>query len=152
MKSVTGNWKAFLVLLGVLVAAGCQTKAPEEEAPAADTQAAAAETQPAAEEEAAPAVEAAAMAGETYDVVKGDHLWGIAAKSRIYGNPYQWPLIYKANADSIEDADLIQPGQVLNIARDSSADEIDAAVRHAKTRGAWSLGVTEESDKAYLAQ
>jgi hypothetical protein len=29
---------------------------------------------------------------------------------------------------------------------------VDAAVRHAKTRGAWSLGVTEESDKAYLAQ
>ena len=142
MKSVTGNWKAFLVLLGVLVAAGCQTKAPEEEAAAAEV-APAAETAPAAE---APA------AGETYSVVSGDHLWGIAAKSRIYGNPYQWPLIYKANADSIEDADLIQPGQVLNIARDSSASEVDAAVHHAKTRGAWSLGVTEDSDKAYLGQ
>ncbi|KPK10694.1 MAG: hypothetical protein AMJ68_08435 [Acidithiobacillales bacterium SG8_45] len=79
-------------------------------------------------------------------------MWGIASKSQIYGNPYQWPLLYKANADSISDADLIEPGQVLNVARGSSADEVDAAVRHAKTRGAWSIGVTEESDKAYLAQ
>jgi LysM repeat protein len=141
MKSVSGNWKVLLVLLGVMVAAGCQSKAPEEEAPAEATPAA----------EAAPAEEMAA-AGETYSVVSGDHLWGIASKSQIYGNPYQWPLLYKANADSIADADLIEPGQVLNVARGSSADEVDAAVRHAKTRGAWSLGVTEESDKAYLAQ
>ena len=28
--------------------------------------------------------------------------------------------------------------------------DIDAAVRHARTRGAWKLGVTEDSDKAYL--
>jgi len=31
-------------------------------------------------------------------------------------------------------------------------DEIDAAIRHAKTRGPWSLGVVEDSDRAYLAQ
>jgi LysM repeat protein len=141
MKSVSGNWKVLLVLLGVMVAAGCQSKKAEEEAPA----------EAAPDAEAAPAAEAM-PAGETYSVVRGDHLWGIAAKSQIYGNPYQWPLLYKANADSIADADLIEPGQVLNVARGSSADEVDAAVRHAKTRGAWSLGVTEESDKAYLAQ
>lgn len=138
MTSVSANWKFALILAAGLVAAGCQTKAPEEDA--ADAAPAAAETQ------------GAESAGETYSVVSGDSLWGIAAQSRIYGNPYQWPLIYKANADSISDADLIEPGQVLNIARGSSSDEIDAAVNHAKTRGEWSLGVTEDSDTAYLSR
>lgn len=137
MTSVSANWKFALILAAGLVAAGCQTTPDEDDAadaaPAADTS-------------------AATSGGETYSVVSGDSLWGIAAQSRIYGNPYQWPLIYKANADSISDADLIEPGQVLNIARGSSSDEIDAAVNHAKTRGEWSLGVTEESDKAFLGR
>lgn len=148
MKSVSTNWKFVLILAGVLVAAGCQTKAPEEDA--ADTRSAAAETQGA--QSGVDEGSATESGGETYSVVSGDHLWGIAAKPRIYGNPYHWPLIYKANADSIADADLIEPGQVLNIARGSSSDEIDAAVSHAKTRGAWSLGVTEDSDKGYLGR
>ena len=88
----------------------------------------------------------------SYSVVRGDHLWGIASKSRIYGNPYQWPLIYKANSDQIQDADLIRPGQELAINRNASRSEVNAAIRHAKTRGEWSIGVTEESDKRYLAQ
>ncbi len=89
-------------------------------------------------------------AGE-YTVVRGDNLWDISGKDSIYGNPYQWPLIYKANADQIKDADLIYPGQVFEIPN-ASASEIDAAIQHAKTRGAWSIGVVEESDKQYLAQ
>ncbi|OGI49726.1 MAG: hypothetical protein A3B81_00020 [Candidatus Muproteobacteria bacterium RIFCSPHIGHO2_02_FULL_65_16] len=84
--------------------------------------------------------------------MRGDHLWGIASKPIIYGNPYQWPLIFKANRDKIKDADLIQPGQVFAINRSASASDMDAAVRHAKTRGAWSLGVVEDSDQAYLAR
>lgn len=89
-------------------------------------------------------------AGE-YTVVRGDNLWDISGKDSIYGNPYQWPLIYKANADQIKDADLIYPGQVFSIPN-ASASEIDAAIQHAKTRGAWAIGVVEESDKQYLAQ
>jgi len=89
-------------------------------------------------------------AGE-YTVVRGDNLWDISGKDSIYGNPYQWPLIYKANADQIKDADLIFPGQVFEIPN-ATATEIDAAIQHAKTRGAWSIGVVEESDKQYLAQ
>ena len=49
-------------------------------------------------------------------------------------------------------ADLIYPGQVFDIDRDASSSEIDAAVTHAKTRGAWSVGTVEVSDEAYLAQ
>jgi nucleoid-associated protein YgaU len=94
----------------------------------------------------------ARMAMDTYQVVRGDSLWAISGKSEIYGNPYQWPLIYKANSDKIRDADLIYPGQVFDIDRGASASEVDAAVRHAKTRGAWSLIEIEETDQVYLAQ
>ncbi len=88
----------------------------------------------------------------SYTVVRGDSLWRIAGKDEIYGDPYEWPLIYKANADQIEDADLIYPGQEFQIDIAPSADEVEAAIRHARTRGAWSLGVVEESDRAYLGR
>lgn len=91
-------------------------------------------------------------AADSYKVVRGDSLWRISGKSEVYGNPYQWPLIYKANRDKIKDADLIYPGQVFAIDRAASSADVAAAVNHAKTRGAWSLGVVEESDKAYLAK
>lgn len=89
--------------------------------------------------------------GGQYSVNSGDNLWDISAKADVYNNPYQWPLIYKANSGKIKDADLIFPGQVFDIATSSPA-EVNAAVTHAKTRGAWSLGAVEDSDKAYLAQ
>ena len=94
---------------------------------------------------------AKAGAGQ-YQVVRGDNLWNIAGKSDIYADSYQWPLIYKANRDQIKDADVISSGQVLNIDRNVSSADVAAAVKHAKTRGAWSLGVTEESDTAYLSK
>jgi nucleoid-associated protein YgaU len=88
----------------------------------------------------------------SYSVVRGDNLWSISGKDEVYADPYQWPLIYKTNRDKIKDADLIHPGQVLDIDQNASASEIDAAVNHAKTRGAWSLGDTEQSDRDYLAK
>jgi nucleoid-associated protein YgaU len=94
-----------------------------------------------------------AMGGVTsYSVVRGDNLWNISGKDEVYADPYQWPLIYKTNRDKIKDADLIYPGQVFDIDQNASASEIDAAVNHAKTRGAWSLGDTEQSDLDYLAK
>lgn len=93
-----------------------------------------------------------AAGASQYEVEAGDNLWNISGKSEIYDNPYQWPLIYKANRDKINDADLIYAGQVFDIDRDASSADIDAAVTHAKTRGAWSVGVVEDTDKAYLAQ
>lgn len=88
----------------------------------------------------------------TYEVVAGDNLWNIAGKGSVYGNPYEWPLIYKANKGKINDADLIYPGQVFDIDKSPSADEVNAAVNHARTRGAWSVGAVEASDEAYLGQ
>jgi nucleoid-associated protein YgaU len=94
------------------------------------------------------------MAGRvtSYSVVRGDNLWRISGKDEVYGDPYQWPLIYKTNRDKIKDADLIYPGQVLDVDQNASEAEINAAVTHAKTRGAWSLGDTEQSDRDYLSK
>jgi hypothetical protein len=86
-----------------------------------------------------------------YLVVAGDNLWSIAGQSSIYGDPYQWPLIYKANSGQIKDADLIFPGQYFYIPKARGAERA-AAIQHAKTRGAWTLGETEASDLDYLAQ
>lgn len=94
-------------------------------------------------------LEAASM---TYTVVGGDSLWGIAGKSEVYGNSYQWPLIYKKNSSKIQDADLIFPGQELEIDMNPSASDVDAAVSHARNRGAWSIGPQEASDADYLAR
>ena len=85
-----------------------------------------------------------------YVVQKGDHLWGISAKPAVYGDPYQWPLLYKRNRDEIYDPDLIYPGQVLHIERDLSQTQINIAVNHAKTRGAWVFGEIEATDIQYL--
>ena len=92
------------------------------------------------------------MSSGDYQVVRGDNLWDISAKAEIYSNPYQWPLIYKANKAQIKDADLIYPGQNLAIDQSASSSDIDAAVNHAKTRGSWSIGNVESSDSNYLAQ
>ena len=53
----------------------------------------------------------------SYKVVKGDCLWNIAKKPKIYGDPFQWPTIYKANKNHIKDPDLIYPNQVFSIPR-----------------------------------
>ena len=97
--------------------------------------------------------EAGVMAGDdSYQVVTGDKRWNISGKEAVYANPYQWPLIYKTNRDKIKDADLIYAGQVFDIDRNASSSDVNAAVEHAKTRGAWSVGAVEASDEAYLAQ
>ena len=85
-----------------------------------------------------------------YIVQSGDHLWGISGQAQVYGDSYQWPLLYKRNRLDIFDPDLIYPGQVLHIDREASEQQIQLAIDHAKTRGAWALGVIEKSDIEYL--
>ncbi|MGB9911130.1 MAG: LysM peptidoglycan-binding domain-containing protein [Microgenomates group bacterium] len=51
--------------------------------------------------------------GDTYTVVKGDHLWGIAL--RAYGDGYQWVKIAREN--KLANPNLIHPGNVLKIPR-----------------------------------
>jgi nucleoid-associated protein YgaU len=141
-----------MVLVAVALGA-CATQKEKETPPppAPEAPKAEAPVEPTAAPAPAPVVAPVSNLPTNYEVVRGDNLWNIAGQSRIYGNPYQWPLIYKANSGKIKDADLIYPGQNFDINRSASAAEIDAAVQHAKTRGAWSLGTVEPSDKAYLS-
>jgi hypothetical protein len=47
-----------------------------------------------------------------------DCLWNIAAKPQIYGNPYQWKVLYNANKAKLPEPDnpnLIHPGMILDI-------------------------------------
>ena len=81
--------------------------APEavpEEAPAANVAAAA--PAPVAADNAAP---------ETYTVVKGDTLGGIARK--FYGRASQWTRIQEANKDLLKGKTVIRPGMKLAIPR-----------------------------------
>ena len=88
--------------------------------------------------------------GSAYVVQAGDHLWGIASQPKVYSDPYQWPLLFKRNRSEIADADLIYPGQMIQIERDLSDSQVQEAIMHARTRGAWTLGVTEATDLVYL--
>ncbi len=146
MTSFKQGLKVFGMGLAVVaVVSGCASAKRAGQAAAPAPAAAAEATRP------APAPAPAPIADEVYTVVRGDCLWCISEKAEIYGNPFKWPLIFKANKDQIQDADLIYPGQRLSIDRDASAAAIEAAIQHAKTRGAWSLGPIEDTDTAYLA-
>ena len=154
MQKATENIFSVPKLIAVMAAAALATGCMSAKSPPTE---AAAEAEPAApvEEEvaaAAPPAEIEPSPLKLWTVAEGDNLWGIACKEEVYNVPEKWPLIYKANLEQIEDADLIYPGQELDIDRSASTDDIDAAIEHARTRGAWSLGVVEDSDMAYLAR
>lgn len=139
----TSVTKLLAILAAAIFVTGCvSAKSPptEEAEPAA----------PVVVPEPEPAPEPEPEMSTSWTVETGDNLWGIAGHEEVYNVPEKWPLIYKANLDQIEDADLIYPGQVLTIPRDSSETEIDAAIGHAKGRGAWTVGPIESSDQAYL--
>ena len=140
MKKPTAIKNLGLMLLVSSFAIGCAStieEAPPEEA-------AVVESTP------APVVEESGTMN--YEVSRGDNLWDISGKPSVYADPYQWPLIFKANSDQIKDADLIYPGQVLSVDTAPSSSDVSAAVQHARTRGSWSVGVVEESDQEFLGQ
>lgn len=86
----------------------------------------------------------------TYTVERGDNLWDISAKQSIYGNPYEWPLIYMNNSDKINDPDRIYPDQQLNIRTNPMKDAVNSATNYAKTRGPWKNGQALSKDHAWL--
>ncbi len=140
------NLSAVILSAAALLATtGCQKKAaPEEIADSSPVVTAAPEPAPVEEAEPVEAVIEEAVPVETtgndsHTVVKGDNLWSISESSDVYDDPFQWPVIYKANMDQIKDPDLIYPDQQLELPRDATQEEIDDAVHEAKTRGPWSL-------------
>jgi hypothetical protein len=67
----------------------------------------------------------------SYTVRSGDSLWRISAKKKIYGNPFQWPLLFINNKDVIKDPDIIKPNWDLKVKRSVAADEVSSAVKKA---------------------
>jgi tetratricopeptide (TPR) repeat protein len=64
-------------------------------------------------------------------VREGETLWSLAKSKKIYNDPFQWPLIYKANRDQIKNPLIIYPGQALKIPRNSTLEEIKDARKEA---------------------
>jgi nucleoid-associated protein YgaU len=109
----------------------------EEELPPPVEEMAEEELPPPEEELAPPPLEEPEQAASTpsssrYSVLSGDSLWRISGKSKIYGDSFMWPLLFKANKDIIEDPDLIYPRQKLLVKKNYSQPEIDDAVEKAK--------------------
>ncbi len=88
----------------------------------------------------------------TYTVVKGDNLWNIAKKPSIYGNPFEWPLIYLHNANQIKNPDLIYSNQKFDIWLNPLKTGAQDAIHYARTRGAWKNGRALSRDKAWVRQ
>jgi len=141
MISVKSATKLLTVgVAAITIASGCATAKKGEMA-----EAAAAST-------AAPAAMAAEpMLPDSYTVAQGDHLWGISSQDGVYGNPYEWPIIYSHNRAQIKDADLIYAGQVFAVPREFKPREVANSIRHARERGPWTLNSTESTDTAFLA-
>jgi LysM repeat protein len=68
----------------------------------------------------------------TYTVREGENLWIISNREVVYGDGFLWPLLYQANRDQIKDPQQIYPGQVLNIRRDLTEQEMEEARIKAK--------------------
>ena len=95
------------------------------------------EAPPAPEPTAVPTQEAAAPPPPVenpcnkYIVVKGDTLWDISGSGSGYHDNFQWPLIFKANRDKIQDPDLIYPKQDLEYKKEPAVDEVSKAKKAA---------------------
>jgi hypothetical protein len=62
-----------------------------------------------------------------YIVQKHDTLWAIADKPAVYGDPFEWPPIFKANRDKVADPDLIYPRQSFRIEKGLDKVELGQA-------------------------
>ena len=69
-----------------------------------------------------PPAQLAASAPDRYTVVKGDTLWGIAA--RFLRDPYRWPDVWDPNKDRVKNPHWIFPGDVLVLDRSGRSPRI----------------------------
>ncbi|HTB22838.1 MAG TPA: LysM peptidoglycan-binding domain-containing protein [bacterium] len=106
----------FAAAVAALGAAGCASQRPMTQAQATP----------------APAATSVPMEHASYVVEKGDSLWKIAGKTSVLGDPFRWPLLFKANRDQIEDPDFIQVSDDLNYRTSYTSDEIADAVKKAQ--------------------
>ncbi|MGD9019491.1 MAG: DUF4398 domain-containing protein [Desulfuromonadales bacterium] len=69
---------------------------------------------------------------DQYTVGEGENLWTISAQPQVYAEGLLWPLLYQANRDQIKDPRQIFPGQILDIRRDMSEEELDEVRQKAR--------------------
>jgi len=86
---------------------------------------------------------------ERHVVKKGECLWWIAEYKNIYNDPFQWPIIYDANSNLINDPDLIYPGQVFSIPQKGYTIE---AVKEARRRAGAPRPYTPPAEAVDLTQ
>ena len=150
MKMLAKSLASLLVVIAVVVAGGCAKSSKgtmeEEKQDNGDT----VKVADSGTGDTMTKEEDKMMKEDHHVVFSGESLWVIAEYEDIYNDPFQWPLLYKNNIDQIEDADLIYPGQKLVVRRDESGGAVSRAIEHARTRGAWFLGLIEASDQEYL--
>lgn len=60
---------------------------------------------------------------DSYKVIRGDNLWKISGKEKIYNDPLQWLKIYSANREQISNPDVIEIDQVFVIPRTPALNE-----------------------------
>jgi len=60
---------------------------------------------------------------DSYKVIRGDNLWNISGKEKIYNDPFQWLKIYSANREQISNPDVIEIDQVFVIPRTPALNE-----------------------------
>ena len=70
----------------------------------------------------------------------------------VYGNVDMWPLLWKANKETIKRPDDIAVGMTLAIDRAATKEAVDAAIVFSKLRGAESLGPVDTFDQQYLGK
>jgi len=111
---------AFLLVVSLVFGFGCAARQTVQKEPGQDIESTGEVEEPVEQPVEKPA-------GMKYVVVKGDTLWDISAKGKIYSDNFLWPLLFKANRDQIEDPDIIEVGQELSVRKDwSSSEKIDA--------------------------
>ena len=108
----------FTLFLGSVLMVSCGTKRVETDVP-----------------QAAPTEEPTPDTMIHYTVKPKDTLWDIAGKSDIYGDSFQWPLIFKTNRDKIQDPDLIYPEQDFEVNKTVPADDAENAKKLASQTG-----------------
>jgi hypothetical protein len=114
-----------VVVFSLIFTVGCAARQTvQKDTPAVDA------SSDGAVEEATP--EPVKKTGKKYIVKKGDTLWEISGMGKIYSSNFQWPLLFKANRDQIQDPDLIEVDQELDVRTDFSSSEIEEAVQKAK--------------------
>ncbi len=82
--------------------------------------------------EPTPAPVAETPRGRKYRVVKADTLWDISGTDGVLGDPWLWPLLYKANHSEIDDPDLIFADQEFSVPKGATANEMSDATDDAK--------------------